>query len=212
VRLVLDAYGHISPIVWCSPEDLGLPVALADEWVSYTNALTTTGLKLLEREDAPIWIGGDLTGRTTVFKHLHCYLKSLLAAFNYNWRKKLWHWNMPLKIKLFTWLSLENKINTWDILCRKGRIGPSICLLCHGEEESSFHIFVTCPFTRRVWDRISVALHYTHFGMDLPYKSATRSGSTIIVHIARCLPSLPGTFGCRETIPFSTMHSPPLLQ
>ena len=33
------------------------------------------------------------------------------------WYEALLEWNIPLKIKLFCWLMLENKILTWDNLC-----------------------------------------------------------------------------------------------
>jgi len=32
------------------------------------------------------------------------------------WRKALWSWEVPLKLKLFNWLMIENKLLTWEIL------------------------------------------------------------------------------------------------
>jgi hypothetical protein len=75
------------------------------------------------------------------------------------WRHSLWNWNLALKLKLFTWLALENKINTWDNLQRKGWVGPNICHLCNREEESMQHIFINCAFTRLVWDNIFADLN-----------------------------------------------------
>jgi hypothetical protein len=47
------------------------------------------------------------------------------------WRKHLWSWHIPPKIKYFTWLMTAYKLNTWDILQKKGWSGPNYCHLCH---------------------------------------------------------------------------------
>jgi ribonuclease HI len=52
----------------------------------------------------------------------------------------------PLKLNIFIWLVVENKILTWENLQRRGFIGPSICILCKQSKESVFHLFVECPF------------------------------------------------------------------
>jgi hypothetical protein len=59
---------------------------------------------------------------------------------------------MPLKIKLFLWLSMEGKILTWDSLQKRGWEGPGRCPLCRKESESITHLFTSCTFARTVWD------------------------------------------------------------
>ena len=46
------------------------------------------------------------------------------------------------------WLVIENKVNTWDNLIRKGWTRPNICFLCKCDEESVRHLFVYCAFAR----------------------------------------------------------------
>jgi hypothetical protein len=75
------------------------------------------------------------------------------------WRRKLWKWDCPLKIKLFTWLVAENKILTWKNLQKRGWVGPGICFLCKGSRETGKHLFVNCPFTIAVWNRVKIALN-----------------------------------------------------
>jgi hypothetical protein len=77
------------------------------------------------------------------------------------WRKALWSWSCPLKIKLFTWLVVENKILTWDILQRRGFKGPGRCQLCNQSSESAYHLFVDCSFVTEVWHNISISLSLT---------------------------------------------------
>jgi hypothetical protein len=71
----------------------------------------------------------------------------------------MWKWDMAQKIKLFTWLSIENKILTWDTLQRKGWEGPNICHLCSKDAESVYHLFVNCSFIQDVWNRIKRELN-----------------------------------------------------
>jgi len=144
---------------WHSSVDLGLQVALAEEWDTCIKSLSSAGIKLHEREDALLWIGGDSSGCPSV-SNIYTAITNLHWSLSTDGRRKnIWSWNIPQKIKLFTWLTIENKVNTWDILQKKGWIGPSLCHLCLREEESTLHLFVHFPFTRRVWARIIVVQH-----------------------------------------------------
>jgi hypothetical protein len=103
-----------------------------------------------------MWSGGDRSGLLTV-KNVYTTITNSLWQINIGgWRKNLWSWNIAQKIKLFTWLTIENKIHTWDNLQRKGWVGPNICQLCYSDEETVMHLFIKCPFTRQVWDIITL--------------------------------------------------------
>jgi len=73
----------------------------------------------------------------------------------------LWSWSYTLKIKLFTWIVVENKILTWDILQRCGFRGPGKCQLCNQSSESAYHLFLECSFVTKVWNLISSSLSLT---------------------------------------------------
>lgn len=96
---------------------------------------------------------------THLFQTSTLLLQTFSGRILYSWRKNFWGWNLPLKIKPFSWLFVENKLNTRDLLQRKGWIGPSICTLCRREEESTSHLFVSCSFTCCLWARITDILH-----------------------------------------------------
>ena len=63
---------------------------------------------------------------------------------------KIWHLNIPHKLKCFIWLTCNMKINTWDTLCRKGWHGPNRCCLCKGGVKTLEHIFVGCTFVKKL--------------------------------------------------------------
>jgi ribonuclease HI len=73
------------------------------------------------------------------------------------WRKQLWTWDLAYKIKLFTWLVVENKILTWENLQKKGWEGPSVFPLCSRDSEMVFHLFVHCTFTLQLWQILTAA-------------------------------------------------------
>jgi hypothetical protein len=71
----------------------------------------------------------------------------------------MWTWDIALKIRLYTWLAVENKILTWDNLQKKGWEGPSLCHLCSRDSETVLHLLVNCNFTQQVWQKIKSGLN-----------------------------------------------------
>ena len=63
---------------------------------------------------------------------------------------KIWHLNIPQKLKCFIWLTCNMKINTWNTLCKKGWHGPNRCCLCKGDAETVERLFVGCPFVKKM--------------------------------------------------------------
>ena len=61
-----------------------------------------------------------------------------------------WTVPIPLKIRIFMWLTHKNKILTTDNLHKKGWTGPTKCQFCP-QDESIQHLFVTCTFTKKIW-------------------------------------------------------------
>jgi hypothetical protein len=62
-----------------------------------------------------MWAGGDNSGNISV-KNLYTAIANTVGLNNLTgWRRHLWNWKIPLKIKIFTWLTIEKKIPTWDI-------------------------------------------------------------------------------------------------
>ena len=47
---------------------------------------------------------------------------------------------------------MESKLLSWQNIHKRGRIGPSICLLCRHDSDTIDHICWTCVFSRMLWD------------------------------------------------------------
>ncbi|XP_058783901.1 uncharacterized protein LOC131658647 [Vicia villosa] len=69
----------------------------------------------------------------------------------------MWDIKAPSKVKIFAWRLILDRLPTRDQL-KKRRIldnDRDCCLvLCSGEEESSKHLFESCPITRKIWNRV----------------------------------------------------------
>jgi len=71
--------------------------------------------------------------------------------------KKLWKNRMPLKLKVFLWLALRNRLRTGEALKKRGWKGDSRCILC-GVEETVDHIFFGCAISSCIWSCFKEAL------------------------------------------------------
>ena len=69
---------------------------------------------------------------------------------NRRWIISIWKWCIPMKIKLFSWILLDNSILTWDNYIKRGGCGPNICSMCKEDEEAIDHLMIKCSFTRKV--------------------------------------------------------------
>lgn len=70
-----------------------------------------------------------------------------------------WKTKIPLKIKIFMWLSREGKILTKDNLAKRGWVGDQTCHFCNSLETID-HLFVTCAIIFRLWSSIA---NYNNF-------------------------------------------------
>lgn len=72
--------------------------------------------------------------------------------------KWLWTGGNLGKHKFFFWLLLMDRLNTRNLLRRKNRhLEDYNCVLCNMlTEETSFHLFFTCPFTVACWSSINI--------------------------------------------------------
>lgn len=66
--------------------------------------------------------------------------------------KKIWKIKAPPKVRIFFWLTMQNKILTQETLERRGRTVPIGCKLCHTPDmETREHLFWECSYAARFW-------------------------------------------------------------
>ena len=63
----------------------------------------------------------------------------------------LWKCRIPLKIKLFGWLLLRQRLITRSLRQRFCPDAPTECPLCAGAAEDCSHLFFECQFAQMAW-------------------------------------------------------------
>jgi hypothetical protein len=124
----IEGRSGLSP-TWYSHFDLDLSGPMENEWDRFIKVLTNSGVSIGDDRDNLMWTGGDHSGNLSSKNVYMAYISTQGNNKITGWRRGLWKWSIQLKIKLFTWLTIEGKIHTWEILQRKGWIGPGRCTL-----------------------------------------------------------------------------------
>lgn len=103
-----------------------------------------------------------------------------------------WKLPIPIKIRIFMWLSHKNRILTTDNLLKRGWQGVDKCQFC-GQSETIHHLFLTCSYARYIWFYLGACQHInhqwltlsdiTHFANQLP---SAHKNALLIVYSALC--------------------------
>lgn len=74
--------------------------------------------------------------------------------------KVIWRSRCTPRIKFFAWLILVDRLNTKTMLQRRhlNIQGTPICVMCSlGEQETTEHLFFSCPFAQDCWMRMGIS-------------------------------------------------------
>jgi hypothetical protein len=134
---------------WKKAELLGLDGELREEWNFFLKGLIGSGFELNSDKDTLLWSWDTKGGQVSAKKAYEVQMMETVEVEQNFWYVDLWTWQLPLKVKLFIWLMLEQRILTWENLIKRGFNGPSRCVLCGIAEENVLHLFVKCSFTKR---------------------------------------------------------------
>jgi len=90
------------------------------------------------------------------------YLISTKSNANSDNSNNVWLKVVPLKISLFAWRLLLNRIPTKDNLIKRGAINNNdfLCLGECGVNEDRDYLFVKCDFLGRLWPLVANLLAY----------------------------------------------------
>lgn len=71
------------------------------------------------------------------------------------WSDSVWFPSHIPRCSVISWIAIQNRLSTEDRLVLFGIKSTSCCSFCSAEE-SNDHLFFNCPFTKQVWDTISL--------------------------------------------------------
>lgn len=84
------------------------------------------------------------------------YFRDVEADEAFSW---IWKSTCTMKLKVFTWLLLADRVNTKNMLKRKHynvTDGPECVPYNLKTEETVEHLFFACPFSGECWDKVGV--------------------------------------------------------
>lgn len=87
--------------------------------------------------------------------------------------------------KFFFWLLIRDRLNTRNLLRRKNMVLDNYhCVLCHLRcEETCFHLFFDCPFSRDCWSTMSINWDTNLSPLDMMIQARQNFGSPIFREI-----------------------------
>ena len=89
------------------------------KWTGYIKGLAHGGIRLKEVEDSLLWMHNKINGEVSASLAYDLIVSSMLPMSPVKTHTRIWICNVPLKVKCFIWLCIENRINTWDNLTKK---------------------------------------------------------------------------------------------
>jgi hypothetical protein len=104
------------------------------------------GVSFSENKDIVKWVL-EKSGRFTTSS---MYKDLTFTGFFDRWMQCLWQTKIPLKIKIFLWQVINDKIQSAEQLKKRNRTGPIECGLC-GQAETTNHIFFHCALASFCW-------------------------------------------------------------
>ena len=80
-----------------------------------------------------------------------------------NLASTVWMNVAPPKVEFMTWLALLGKLNTKEMLVRKGILTPeeNNCSFCHSNPETLDHLLLSCAVSRNIWSSIAADIGVT---------------------------------------------------
>lgn len=70
--------------------------------------------------------------------------------------KMIWRLEVPPKVRHFLWRACKNCLPTRVRLRDKGVECPTICEMCQGELETTWHALLSCTWSRQCWERVEL--------------------------------------------------------
>ena len=104
---------------WLYKIDLDLGRSWKVQWTYFIKGMTHRGIILKEVKDSLLWMQNKVIGVVSTSLAYDLIVSSLLPVSLVRYHSCLWCCNVPLKVKCFTWINIENRINTWDNLTKK---------------------------------------------------------------------------------------------
>lgn len=102
---------------------------------------------------------------------------------------KIWHLDVPHKVRIFLWRICRNSMPIWKRLSSKIVSLPIIYSMCNSDIEHSLQIFFKCPFVNMCWQYAgrSYDMHLVEYAPDWLFQKINGASHDEIILIAKVL-------------------------
>lgn len=111
-----------------------------DEWSSFLKYLSSVGIELSEFDESIVWFRDKKRGFPTVKLLYEALLEESIDLASKWQYKRIWKVILPLKIKYFLWIAIENKLLTQGNYQKRGGILVNCCIHCGANLEIVDHV------------------------------------------------------------------------
>ena len=84
------------------------------------------------------------------------------------WYDYVWFSQYIPRHTFILWVAIKGRLKTKDRIAKWFNIHDQLCHLCKSENESHNHLFFTCPYSRRLWERLKPLAYLNDISNDWP--------------------------------------------
>eukprot|EP00253_Pinus_taeda_P005682 PITA_05682 len=139
---------------WISAAQLNLPLVWHQNWEDYTSALSESHIRIKDGPNELMW-NQDESGYYSPKEGYLCLINCKKTEITQSCWKIIWQLKTPPRIKLFFLCILQNKVPTRESLMHRSVHGPTWCILCKQQSESTTHLFLTCGTKTQIWKDVA---------------------------------------------------------
>eukprot|EP00253_Pinus_taeda_P014871 PITA_14871 len=144
---------------WKSAIQLNLPRRWHAVWEDYRATLIESHIHIIEGSDELVWNQSD----HGIYTPKDGYIQLIAhkkPEVNPRWWQSIWKQAASPRAKLFNWCILRNKIPTGEHLMKRAQHGPTWCVLCKEDSESTDHMFLRCRATETLWQNLKPFINF----------------------------------------------------
>ena len=139
-----------------------LPQPANDAIAEFYDSILTVPVGDLEETDSIVWLGTS-TGSSFV----SAWNRVRVHRAQWPWARLLWHKVIPKSYSILGWRVFWRRLSTLDQVQHYHPEIDLTCRLCERHAETLDHLFLSCTFTRDLWQHCCSALNLAFDPMDM---------------------------------------------
>nr|GEU57000.1 putative reverse transcriptase domain-containing protein [Tanacetum cinerariifolium] len=156
LNLKASVYDLIDNNMWCWPR----------EWNDRFNEVLNIPVSIIDnsKEDKTFWC--NKKGKERTFSATEVWKAIKNDSPKVIWFRHVWYSQCIIRHAFITWMAIKGMLKTRDMLAKWFSIPDMSCILCKKDCESHSHLFFSCRFSKRLWERLKPMALLDDLGND----------------------------------------------